>query len=249
MAVDVTRAPPTIPSCLVLLLLLLGTALARGKRFGDQHYNESILPLEPGPQIHREPILPLEPGPQIHREPILPLEPGPQIHREPILPLEPGPQIHREPILPLEPGPQIHREPILPLEPGPQIHHRHGKIRAPFECPWFTNALRHCIRTRLSARRFEHILTEIDDEPYTRGLLLCLTRRAVEAPDGIYCTDRESVHILKSCVEDNLAKHSRARREETKELTHEMERCLQEIHRLKINKRRHKTMTHHRYHS
>ncbi|XP_065306692.2 uncharacterized protein [Dermacentor albipictus] len=175
MAVGVTRLPPTISSCLVLLLL--GAALGREGRGRDRYPHELRRPREGPP----------------------------------------------------------------PREYG------HGTIQTPYECPWFTKALSNCSNERLEKRRFEPIMEKIDNASYSRALLLCMTRRSVEAPDKIFCTDRQSVSILTSCVKDSLAKHSRVSQEEARGLLDEIGKCLQEIHHDKMNTRGRKRRAHHRY--
>nr|XP_054923884.1 uncharacterized protein LOC129383383 [Dermacentor andersoni]XP_054923885.1 uncharacterized protein LOC129383383 [Dermacentor andersoni] len=175
MAVDVSRLPPTVSSCLVLLLL--GAALGRDGRGRDRYPHE----------------------------------------------------------------------PRRPREGPPPSEYGHGTIQTPYECPWFTKALSDCSNERLDKRRFEPIMERMDNASYSRELLLCMTQRSVEAPDSIFCTDRESVSILTSCVEDGLAKHSEVPQEEARELLNEIGRCLQDIHQDKTNMRGRKRRAHHRY--
>ncbi|XP_072146091.1 uncharacterized protein [Dermacentor andersoni] len=159
MAVDVSRLPPTVSSCLVLLLL--GAALGRDGRGRDRYAHE----------------------------------------------------------------------PRRPREGPPPSEYGHGTIQTPYECPWFTEALSYCSNERLDKRRFEPIMERMDNASYSRELLLCMTQRSVEAPDGIFCTDRESG----------------APQEETRPLLNEIRRCLQAIHQEKMNMRGSKRRAHHRY--
>ncbi|XP_065306711.2 uncharacterized protein [Dermacentor albipictus] len=174
MAADVMRFPSTIPSCLVLLLLLLGTALPRGER--DWY--------------------------------------------------------RRRP------------EPRMSRGGRPPRHHGSGVIPVPMECPWLTEALRKCAVTMKDTWRFQHVTREIRTDRFIRGLLICLTVRSVEAPDKIYCTDRESVHIFNSCINETLSGQSRARRQEATLLLNEMEECLHYFHYDKLSQLRHRTVAH-----
>ncbi|XP_054923882.2 uncharacterized protein [Dermacentor andersoni] len=175
MAGDVMRFPSTISSCLVLLLLLLGTALARGQRDWDRH----------------------------------------------------------------------HHEPRMSRGRRPPRHPDYEDIPVPMECPWFTNALFQCMKTRMSMRRFQLVTREMRTDRFISGFLSCLTVRSVEAPDKIYCTDKESVHILKSCVKDNLSGQSRAQRQAATVLLNEMEECLHYYHYDRLSVLRHRTVAHH----
>ncbi|XP_075559780.1 uncharacterized protein LOC142591339 [Dermacentor variabilis] len=134
-----------------------------------------------------------------------------------------------------------------PREGRPPKEHGHGTIPTPYECPWFTKALSNCSNEPPNKWRIVPIVHRTDKARYSRALLLCMTQRSVEAPDKIFCTDKESVSILTSCVEHGLAKHSRVSREEAREFLDKMGRCLLEFHHEKMNMRRRKGRAHRRY--
>ncbi|XP_077527774.1 uncharacterized protein LOC144139226 [Haemaphysalis longicornis] len=73
---------------------------------------------------------------------------------------------------------------------------------APKECPWFSEVLRNCSVEPSQQPKYREALTLVGDGGVRTQIQICMIKNSHSVPQRIYCTDDESVTVLRQCFKE-----------------------------------------------